>query len=304
MATYNGEKFIAEQLDSLINQTYKDLEIIICDDGSTDRTVEIIQSYQQQDNRIRLFQNETNLGILKNFEKAISLSKGEYIALCDHDDIWMENKVEVMLGEIGDAVLAYHDDRLIDQDGTIRAASFYRHERIDITRCQTIRTLLSDNWISGHAVMFRRELKEKMLPIPEEFQHFDYWVVLIAFLNGSISYCNRQLVSWRQHGSNDSGNKLTERTFIEKLFFPIDRQTFILWNKSRIKRLLIIRDMDLLDDREEKVFLEQLINYYTLANRIKAFIFALRNIDHIIIRDGLLRKIKYILLPFFAPRIV
>ena len=87
MATYNGELFIREQLDSILTQTLSDWELIVCDDGSTDNTLSILQEYANNDSRIKIYQNETNLGFKRNFEKAIGLCSGEYIALCDQDDI-------------------------------------------------------------------------------------------------------------------------------------------------------------------------------------------------------------------------
>src|ERR1700744_3577317 len=89
LCTYNGEKYIKEQLDSIINQTYTCIEVIIVDDGSTDSTYDIISDYALRDNRIKCFKNETNLGFNKNFEKAVSLTSGEYIAISDQDDIWL-----------------------------------------------------------------------------------------------------------------------------------------------------------------------------------------------------------------------
>ena len=90
MATYNGETYIREQINSILNQTISDFELIICDDCSKDSTVEIIKRYKDKDKRITLVENEKNLGFKKNFEKAISYCKGDFIAFCDQDDIWTE----------------------------------------------------------------------------------------------------------------------------------------------------------------------------------------------------------------------
>jgi glycosyltransferase involved in cell wall biosynthesis len=102
MCTYNGERFIKEQLDSILNQTYKNFELIITDDDSSDKTITIIKEYIKQDKRIKLYQNNSNLGFIKNFEKAISLCSGDYIVLADQDDIWKVNKLEIFLEQIKD----------------------------------------------------------------------------------------------------------------------------------------------------------------------------------------------------------
>ena len=98
LCTYNGEKFLKEQLDSILNQTVKVDEIVVCDDGSTDATVSILNSYKEAFPSIfRVYQNEKNLRSVKNFEKAISLCENEIIFLCDQDDVWKPEKVSVFL---------------------------------------------------------------------------------------------------------------------------------------------------------------------------------------------------------------
>ena len=97
MATYNGGKYLREQLDSILTQTITDWELVVCDDCSKDSTVEILTSYQEQDDRIKIFVNEKNLGFKKNFEKAIGLCSGDYIALADQDDIWHENHLLIII---------------------------------------------------------------------------------------------------------------------------------------------------------------------------------------------------------------
>lgn len=103
MATYNGEKYLREQLDSILVQTISDFELIICDDCSNDSTRKILSEYAKKDSRIKVIFNEQNLGFVKNFEKTISFCNGEYIAFSDQDDIWLPNHLEVLLSEIGRA---------------------------------------------------------------------------------------------------------------------------------------------------------------------------------------------------------
>ena len=100
LTTYNGEKFLKEQLDSILNQTYSDYELVVCDDCSTDSTRQILKEYEKKDKRINVFLNNNNLGFKNNFEKAISLCTGEYIALSDQDDIWDEKKLEILLKKV------------------------------------------------------------------------------------------------------------------------------------------------------------------------------------------------------------
>ena len=117
MATYNGEKFIIEQLDSIINQSYKNIEIIICDDNSTDKTVEILKYYSIKF-PLTIIQNEVNLGIVKSFEISLKNCIGEYIVLSDQDDIFLPNKIEFLLKNIKDSLLIHSDSIIIDKENS------------------------------------------------------------------------------------------------------------------------------------------------------------------------------------------
>ena len=98
MTTYNGEKYLKEQIDSILNQTVSDFELIVCDDVSSDSTMDILNGYAAKDSRVHVFRNEENLGFLKNFEKAIRICLDpEYVALSDQDDVWTENHLEVLV---------------------------------------------------------------------------------------------------------------------------------------------------------------------------------------------------------------
>src|ERR1700739_3468336 len=108
LCTYNGEAYIKEQLDSLIDQTYPNCEIIIVDDCSKDGTVGVLKQYADKYPQIKLHINSENLGYTKNFEKAIRLCNGEYIALCDQDDTWDKNKISILIDQIGNNILIYH----------------------------------------------------------------------------------------------------------------------------------------------------------------------------------------------------
>jgi len=301
MATYNGEKFLKDQLDSIINQTYKNMEIIICDDCSTDNTINIIKNFQSQDKRIRLYQNNSQLGVLKNFEKAISLCRGEYIAISDQDDIWLPNKMAIMLSKIEENVLIYHDDILIDKAGRVIHNSFFESNEIVINKEHDTKALILDNWISGHACMFSSQLKKDILPIGHQMEHYDMWIAIVASKVGKIKYLNKQLVLWRQHGTNTSGSKITTRGLLQKIFKPIDNSILIQWNKNRIERLRFLKKQKLLNDMDK--FLDEAINYYMLSSRLRACTFALFNIKFLVQKKGFLRKIKYILLPLFAPKV-
>ena len=126
MATYNGEKYLRKQLESIYNQTYKNIEFIVCDDRSSDKTVKILQEYQNKYG-LKFFINEQNLGFVKNFEKAASLCTGEYIAFADQDDVWLPDKIEILLSEIGNNSLICSDAKLIDENNNQVAESLVKN---------------------------------------------------------------------------------------------------------------------------------------------------------------------------------
>ena len=157
MCTYNGERFVKEQIDSIIAQSYTKFELIVVDDCSKDNTINIIKDYQSKDDRIKLFQNENNLGFVKNFEKAISLCSGDYIALADQDDIWKKDKIEVFIKNIGDNLLIYSDAILIDQYSKEIGKELIRPNG-NLVEGKCNKAFIFYNCVSGNTLMFKKEL--------------------------------------------------------------------------------------------------------------------------------------------------
>lgn len=195
VCTYNGEKFIREQLDSICNQTYHEIEIIICDDGSTDHTRKILEDYRR-DNRVRIEYNETNLGAYANFEKAIRLCKGEWIAVSDQDDIWLPHKIETLYRHIGKEPLIYADSILINEQGAPIGKNI--SDLRNLSSNPDPRSFIFSNAVWGHALFFHQSLKDKIFPLPEAVAH-DLWIAFVAANLGGIAYVDEPLVLYRQH---------------------------------------------------------------------------------------------------------
>jgi len=207
VCTFNGAKYLAEQLDSIINQTYKNLEVIIIDDQSSDQTVDILRTYLEKHSNFHIYENDANIGYIKNFEKAICLCNGEYIALADQDDVWVLNKIELQLQFIQDHIMVYHDSEFMDEVGNPlnRKMSDLRN----FYSGNDPRHFLLENCVSGHSVMFKRELIPYLLPFPIELFH-DWWIAFVATNHGYINFQKDLLVKYRQH-SNTSTDMLQQK---------------------------------------------------------------------------------------------
>jgi len=205
MASYQGEKFLAIQLESLLAQTYKNLEIICVDDASSDATWSILKEFAHKDPRIQIIQNETNLGYRKSFEKGINLAKGELIALSDQDDNWVPSKISRLVDSIGGASLIYADSDLVDEEGR-----FMGQKMSDIKRQIAYSSPLMYTfgaWAPGHSMLFKRDLLGFALPVVDFVTH-DYLIGFAATCTNGIAYLPESLVHYRQHASNTIGANL------------------------------------------------------------------------------------------------
>lgn len=195
LCTYNGEAFIEEQIKSLLQQTYANIEIIVSDDASSDATTTIIERYLT-DNRVHLYKQPVNLGYIKNFETAVAKAHGNYIAFCDQDDIWLPGKIETLYNHIADYLLVYCDSELIDENGNSLNKRLSHVSKM-YTGTDT-RGFVFWNVVWGHAMLVRKELLLQSLPIPEQIPH-DIWLAVKACTLGGIKYVDEVLTYYRQH---------------------------------------------------------------------------------------------------------
>lgn len=208
LCTYNGERYLREQLDSVLAQTYSNIEIVAVDDCSTDGTVEVLRDFERRDSRLRVHVNPSNVGFIRNFERAIALCNGELIAPCDQDDIWLHHKLRALAGVIGEHSMAYCDSEMIDAEGRCLGISMSRFWAMQDLHDPA--ALALSNCISGHAMLFRRELLDERAPLPTDVFH-DWWLAIRAAMRGGIIYCPEQLVRYRQHGKNVTNVLKTRR---------------------------------------------------------------------------------------------
>jgi glycosyltransferase involved in cell wall biosynthesis len=197
LCTYNGERFLKEQLESLLWQTYPNLEIIVSDDASQDNTVNILNRCMN-DKRLRVVFQEKNLGPAKNFEYAVTLAGGEYIAFADQDDIWLPEKLEKLIASIKESYLVFSDSFLIDEYGN------KINKQLSQLRCMfstnDTRGFIFSNIVWGHTMLIHKNLLQQVLPIPSNIPH-DIWMAVNATIFSGIQYFDEPLTLYRQHSA-------------------------------------------------------------------------------------------------------
>jgi len=193
IATYNGEKYIRQQLGSILGQIGESDEIIISDDSSSDRTVEIIKTFD--DKRIRLLENNRFHSPEYNFENALEKATGDIIFLSDQDDIWLENKVKIMTGLLQQYELVVSDCIIINETGDILQESFFN---IRGSKKGLLNNLLKNSYM-GCCMAFNRKILDIALPFPDNLSMHDMWIGMIGELYGKTYFCDQKLVKYRRH---------------------------------------------------------------------------------------------------------
>jgi len=198
IATYNGQKYIATQLESILKQLSVNDEVVISDDSSTDRTVDIIKEFNNK--KIRLYEHNRFHNPVFNFENALKKASGDIIFLSDQDDIWMDNKVKVMAKLLNSYDLVVSDCILIDENETVLNDSFFE---LRGSGPGFIHNIYKNSYL-GCCIAFKRHILEKALPFPKAIPMHDIWIGMIGELFGHTYFCREQLVKYRRHGNNIS----------------------------------------------------------------------------------------------------
>ena len=269
VATYNGERYIDQQLSSIIKQTMKPDLIVVSDGGSQDKTVSICNDILGRFGiTFKILASRDHLTVSKNFEKAFQECNCEYIFFADQDDVWDTKKIEIMINEMEarDAVLCFTNASIVDETLCSQNSDLWNrvgyHQNKDITVYNKsdpdfFRLLLQHNIVTGMCMCVRSSIKEYILPFSEKTIH-DVWVSLIATNIGSVIGIDKKCVLYRQHANNVIGtNKTLRRSFLHA------RQ----YRESVINRLELMRDLEkklddiILDDNIN--LLHEYIDYLT-----------------------------------------
>lgn len=210
LATYNGSKYIEEQLLSLVNQSITPKEIIVVDDFSTDGTLEIVQKIKKKYSFITVYKNSQNLGPIQTFKNAIAYCSCDYVALCDQDDIWYGNKLELSLKAIDKSdscpSIVFSDLEMINTDGSLLQTSFWQYQAM-LYKNFNFKQLLVSNFVTGCTILMNKKMKDEIKLMPDNVLMHDHWIALIAFGFGNFNIINNVTVKYREH-SNSVTNKL------------------------------------------------------------------------------------------------
>lgn len=222
LACYNGDKYLDEQIASIVEQTHKDWLLLIRDDGSTDNTLRVIEKWAKLDNRISLLNDENGAtgSSQQNFSLLMKYAmnhKGHIFCFSDQDDVWVPEKIQVMLKHLNIAVeqnyqsttpcLLHSDLEVVDKQLNLRHQSFVKlNKLLPKTELNPAR-LLTRNEVTGCTMMFNRALLRLAFPVPEKSVMHDWWLALVSAYCGKLTYVDERLVKYRQHDSNVIGAK-------------------------------------------------------------------------------------------------
>lgn len=214
MATHNGEQYLHEQLASILRQLGTKDELVISDDSSTDDTLNIIHS--SADPRIRLLENNTFFSPIYNFENALRQATGDIIVLADQDDIWLDNKIDVIRKKLapkcGLPALLMLDGYIIDSEGERTGQTIFQRKPPK----QGLLANLYDNTFTGCTLAFTRQLLELALPFPAGIPMHDSWLGMLALLMGEVEFSTEKTIEYRRHGANVSRRSINPLVLISR----------------------------------------------------------------------------------------
>ncbi|GAM73791.1 alpha-L-Rha alpha-1,3-L-rhamnosyltransferase [Vibrio ishigakensis] len=211
MATYNGERYIKEQLQSIVRcEGFKERikQIIISDDNSTDKTLEIAKEIAP----VNIYSNSGLKGVIGNFNNAVAHSQADYVIFSDQDDVWCENKINVLYEgiqtlekRVAGPCLYFTDLEVVDSDLNSIAPSFWEHQRLNPKMTDSLASIVMQNISPGCALIANRALLNMAFPCPPQVVMHDWWLLLCAKAFGEVGYSNLPTIKYRQHGTNTIG---------------------------------------------------------------------------------------------------
>lgn len=251
LASYNGEKYISEQLDSIINQTYKNWELIIRDDGSKDETMTILNKYEKKDERIKILRDDKgNLGFLKNFEELLFNAKEEFVLFSDQDDFWLKSKLEKFVEKIRDL-----DEKVLSKPLLVHCNSLVCDEKLEVIKEKFIDSKIAkknnsniyffEYIVQGSTSMVNKKMIKESLPFLKNVTLHDRYFHLLSQFLGTRIFIDESLVKYRQHERNAIGaSKSILKKIMNKRYFYIEDRKLIEEIKEKYIKCLRKRDLN------------------------------------------------------------
>lgn len=296
LATYNGEKYIKDQIDSIINQTYKNWVLYVSDDNSSDNTINIVNEYKEKyEDKIIILENENKFSNAKlNFANLFDKVDGmDYYMFCDQDDVWTKDKIQNLLIPVKKEekdgkkpILAYCDSKIVDSNLNVISESLVEYGNKHLPNKHLMEHVLIENYFPGCAVLFNKELKEKTKTIYKDCEMHDWWLTLTSALSGKIIFVDKKLHYYRQHGNNTVGahkddnavNKIIIR--IKKLFdLKTTKTTWSTYQDTVLKQaneLYRIYSKDETIDSNNIEIIKKFIDIMNDKNRLRRLILLIK----------------------------
>lgn len=238
LATYNGEKYLSELIESIIEQSYTNWTLFISDDGSIDDTIQIITYFQKRDSRIKVLSCDAHSGAKRNFINMLEMVEANYYMFADQDDIWLKDKIEKLIKKIiatertfpETAILVHSDLTVVDSELNIISNSFWKYSKIRPDILLTFNYLGVCNSVTGCTMIINNQAKKCSLPMPDSSPMHDWWIAINVSKKGILEYINEPLVLYRQHGINVVGARSISMIYFLKKIVNIRRT--IQWQSS------------------------------------------------------------------------
>ncbi len=254
LATYNSERFLPEQLDSLFAQSVQNFVLLVADDGSSDGTMDIVADYANRfPERIRVVARDPQpLGPLGNFARLIDAASADYLMFCDHDDVWLPDKIALSLARMAELenargratpLLVHSDLVVVDERLGTLSPSLFAYARIDPSRNGVV-SLLTRNVVTGCTVLANRALYQAARPVPAQATMHDHWLALVASSLGGITWLDEPTILYRQHGRNAIGvSSPVHASLAQRIRKALrnDERHLVMWRQSRQAAALLER---------------------------------------------------------------
>lgn len=270
LATYNGEKFVKEQIESILNQTYENFNLIISDDASTDNTLNILEEYEKKDTRIKVFKKERNEGLIDNFEFLLKNVTSDYFMFSDQDDIWKKDKIEKSINKLKEenSGLVYTDLEIVDEKLNVIYPSYWKYKQIykKIIKYNNFEALYLNNFVTGCTILAKSKYIKDILPLPRnsKFVLHDYWTALIISAKDKISYVEEPTIQYRQHknnrvGSSRKSDQLENFEDLRNLFIKVKIEHFEVF-KENIEKI---------KTKEISKYINEALKYFENLKKVK-----------------------------------